>query len=546
MKRISGPSAVTDSKGNNVFRDDDAANGIPGTIVTADWLNTIQEELCAIVEKSGSALEAANSSQIADIILGARSDVPALADISPVWVGTTVGYNGTPVTRLPEEPPLATCESSAGLIVCTSDTIGLVRGGVWHKIGGFSPNATWATAATFGDTVLIAFLATDSTSGNVVLKCLRADIGPASTEAAAYGSDRTLTFQDASVSAVGVDHPVYRPTYDIHAQKTFLWGAFVDAQHFIYVQRVFLDGDGIDKLETRVIWVEADVNLDSLADTTTLSEAGASSPPNPVHLRHRICGGRLIGGSEQIFVALPAGWTPVGDVLRVLFIGIDDDNLEASVDADSAYNLFNGQSSSEYSSPLKYIPLGAGRGMIGCSGGNFYVFMDGDHGRVSWHCYPLPSGKPFSAALLDACTDPAGGGLIICSGTSALYIYYLSTLDVLTLRLTIPISNLAARTASASASEKHLALKGVSDGKYYCLPEKVARSGKAAAVYLPGLALTTRTPKWGPWIPRSFPSNVCGALGCDADGRACLALMESMLVGPSVSQSFILAASRAP
>lgn len=536
MKRISGSSAVTDSKGNSVFRDDDAANGIPGTIVTADWLNTIQEELCAIVEKSGGALEASNSSQIADIILGARSDVPALADIRAV--------EGEDV---PNEPPLATASSPAGLVVCTSTAIGIIRGGHWQLLTSENfPEASWATAATFGNVTMVARLVTDATSGNVVVRCHRIVAVPSTVSFGIANLGRFLQFDDASISAVGVDHPIYQPTYDIHAQKTFLWGAFVDAQHFIYVQRVILDEAGIDKLETRVIWVEADVNLDSIADTTTLSEAGASSPPNPVHLRHRICGGRLIGGSEQIFVALPTGWPPAGDVIRVLFIGIDDDNLEASVDDDSAYNLFNGQSSSDYSSPLKYIPLGAGKGMIGCFGGNFYVFIDGEEATVSWHCSTLPAGKPFSAALLDACTDPTGGGLIFCAGTDRLLVYHLSTLDVLTLRLAVPISNLASRTASASAAEKHLALKGVSDSKYYCLPDRVTCSGKAAAVYLPGFLLVSRTPSWGPWIARDIPSNALGALGTDADGRTCLPLLERLNSSASALQSITLAISGAP
>lgn len=536
MKRISGPSAVTDSKGNNVFRDDDAANGIPGTIVTADWLNTIQEELCAIVEKSGSALEAANSSQIADIILGARSDVPALADFRDI--------EGDDV---PSEPPLATASSPAGLVVCTSTAIGIIRGGHWQLLTSENfPEASWAAAVTLGNVTMVARLITDTTSGNVVIRCHRIVAGPSTVSFGITNLGRFLLFDDASISVIGVDHPVYRPTYDIHAQKTFLWGTFVDTQHFVYVQRVFQADSGTDDLETHVIWVEADVNVDYTADTTNLSESGAATPPNPVHLRHRICGGRLLGGSEKNFVALPTGWPPAGDVIRVLFIGIDDDNLEASVDDDSAYNLFNGQSSSDYSSPLKYIPLGAGKGMIGCAGENFYVFVNGDQGRVLWHCSPLPAGRPFRAPFLDACPDPTGGCFIFCADTDLLHIYQLSTLDVLTLRHSIPVSSLAARVAAANAADKHLALKGVSDARQYRLPERMTRSDKASVLYLPGLALVSRTPGWGPWIARDIPSNSMGTLGADADGRACLALLERLGSNASTLQAITLAISGVP
>lgn len=536
MQRISGSTTTTDAQGRRAFRDDDPDNAVPGTIVSATWLNTIQEELCAIVEKSGGTLDAANTSQLYNILLGRQNDVPALADFRDV--------GGDDV---PDEPPLATASSHAGLVVCTASAIGLIRGGRWYRLtSGSFPTASWASAATFGNVTMVARLVTDTTSGNVVVRCHRIEAGPSTFSFSITNLGRFLGFDDASLSSVGVDHPIYRPTYDVHAQKTFLWGTFVDPQHFIYVQRVILDEAGIDKLETHVIWVEADVNLDYTADTTTLSESGAATPPNSVHLRHRICGGRLLGGSEQVFVAIPTGWPPAGDVIRVLYIGIDDDNLEASVDDDSAYNLFNGQSSSEYSAPLKYIPLGAGKGILGIPGGNFYVFVNGEQGSVLWHCSALPAGKPFRAPFLDACPDPAGGCFIFCADTDLLHIYQLSTLDVLTLRHSIPVSSLAGRVAAANAADKHLALKGVSDAKQYRLPERVTQSDKASALYLPGFALVSRAPGWGPWVARDIPSNAMGTLGADADGRACLALLERLSTNASALQAITLAISGAP
>lgn len=48
MQRTNGP-------GNNAgfFEDEDVQNGVPGTIVTADWLNAVQEEILEVIEAAG-------------------------------------------------------------------------------------------------------------------------------------------------------------------------------------------------------------------------------------------------------------------------------------------------------------------------------------------------------------------------------------------------------------------------------------------------------------------------------------------------------------
>lgn len=49
-----------------IHSDGDPASGLkpPGTTVTADWLNAIQEELCGVVEASGTALDANDNGQL--------------------------------------------------------------------------------------------------------------------------------------------------------------------------------------------------------------------------------------------------------------------------------------------------------------------------------------------------------------------------------------------------------------------------------------------------------------------------------------------------
>lgn len=59
MHRIDGAGHV-----NNLFVAEDPATNRPPTEVTADWLNSIQEELCAIVEYGGGVLDPSNRAQV--------------------------------------------------------------------------------------------------------------------------------------------------------------------------------------------------------------------------------------------------------------------------------------------------------------------------------------------------------------------------------------------------------------------------------------------------------------------------------------------------
>lgn len=59
MQRINTPTAV-DGK----FIDGNPSQGIKGTQVSADFLNSVQEELCHIVESSGRPLEPTDNTQV--------------------------------------------------------------------------------------------------------------------------------------------------------------------------------------------------------------------------------------------------------------------------------------------------------------------------------------------------------------------------------------------------------------------------------------------------------------------------------------------------
>jgi len=60
MHKISGVGATA----QNTFTRGDPATGLPATVVTQEWLNTMQAELAYIVEQAGLTLDAADDTQV--------------------------------------------------------------------------------------------------------------------------------------------------------------------------------------------------------------------------------------------------------------------------------------------------------------------------------------------------------------------------------------------------------------------------------------------------------------------------------------------------
>lgn len=60
MHRIDGPSATTDHK----FTEGSPSGGIPATVVSDDWLNDVQENICKVIEGASIALEKGNPNQL--------------------------------------------------------------------------------------------------------------------------------------------------------------------------------------------------------------------------------------------------------------------------------------------------------------------------------------------------------------------------------------------------------------------------------------------------------------------------------------------------
>lgn len=66
MDRITNPGVVPDPR---EFIEGDPDTGIPATPLAVDWLNTLQEEVCAVIEHNGGTLDPNSRTQLRDKIL---------------------------------------------------------------------------------------------------------------------------------------------------------------------------------------------------------------------------------------------------------------------------------------------------------------------------------------------------------------------------------------------------------------------------------------------------------------------------------------------
>lgn len=60
MERINAPGGV--------FVDGDPFNGVTGTMVTADWLNAVQEEIVSVIAAAAIPLDPDDNTQLLDAI----------------------------------------------------------------------------------------------------------------------------------------------------------------------------------------------------------------------------------------------------------------------------------------------------------------------------------------------------------------------------------------------------------------------------------------------------------------------------------------------
>lgn len=85
---------------NGLFVDGNASNGTPGTIVTAAWLNAVQEEIISVMTTAGVVLDAGKTDQLATAIatlLRGRATVNVAGGVS---VSLTPAQYGLPILLL--------------------------------------------------------------------------------------------------------------------------------------------------------------------------------------------------------------------------------------------------------------------------------------------------------------------------------------------------------------------------------------------------------------------------------------------------------------
>lgn len=99
MHRIDGPAAAP----GNLFTEGDPSVGTPATVVTDDWANALQEEVCNVVLAAGLALSKPNNTQLLlaiNLLLGQRVPPGAIQQFAmPTVITGWLKCNGQAVSR---------------------------------------------------------------------------------------------------------------------------------------------------------------------------------------------------------------------------------------------------------------------------------------------------------------------------------------------------------------------------------------------------------------------------------------------------------------
>lgn len=99
MHKIDGPGAAP----GNVFTEGNPDSGVPATVVTDDWMNAVQAEICNAITAAGIALNKADNTQLADAIaLLVRRAKPIGTVITGYWLNAPTGtllLHGQEVSR---------------------------------------------------------------------------------------------------------------------------------------------------------------------------------------------------------------------------------------------------------------------------------------------------------------------------------------------------------------------------------------------------------------------------------------------------------------
>jgi hypothetical protein len=88
MHKIDGPGAAP----GGLFTEGNPDSGVPATVVTDDWMNAVQAEICNAITSAGIALNKADNTQLADAIaLLVRRAKPIGTVITGYWLNAPTG-----------------------------------------------------------------------------------------------------------------------------------------------------------------------------------------------------------------------------------------------------------------------------------------------------------------------------------------------------------------------------------------------------------------------------------------------------------------------
>ncbi|NVM78914.1 hypothetical protein FHW83_004745 [Duganella sp. SG902] len=132
---------------DQLFHDGDPFNGVKGTVVTAAWLNAVQQEIVGVISDAGIALDSSRTDQLLNAIKAAASKVANSAVTVQVSAGVTI---------------LTQAQYSAPFIVITgalTANVSLIfprNIGKWDVINATTGNYTVSCFATNGGGVVIS------------------------------------------------------------------------------------------------------------------------------------------------------------------------------------------------------------------------------------------------------------------------------------------------------------------------------------------------------------------------------------------------------
>lgn len=178
------PVAVPGPNVDGWFTEGDPNSGVPATIVTADWANTVQAELCNAIEGYGLTLDKANAGQLFDAMKVISRNAP--------YIASTTAANDYVVT--PTVPVTALTEGLILFVKFTNHNTGAAT----LAVSGLTPAAIvnrQNAALAAGDILdgMIAELVYDGTNFQLINSGNYMNYGASTTAANAYTVNVTPT-----------------------------------------------------------------------------------------------------------------------------------------------------------------------------------------------------------------------------------------------------------------------------------------------------------------------------------------------------------------